>query len=123
MSSVTYLKKMTPTRVKAKENLGVNIDRLLNHSAARIMPPQPLYADLTNLPESRGEAAHRLLDLTNSIKDPDLLTAILRLPPEQAFQAISKLRGPAPNANDPTNATTAAIVPPPVTPPAPVAAK
>lgn len=102
MSMLTYDKKMTPTRVKAKENHGVNIDRLLNHSAARIQPPQPMYLDLTNLPGSKVEAAYRLLDIRDA-HDAKLISAILKLPPEQANKAINDLRLSL-NANDKTNA-------------------
>lgn len=103
----TYEKEMTPTRVKSKERGDVDINRLVQHGPGRIQPAQPIYADLTDLPVSRGEAAHRLLEIEKSSAHVELLKALLTLPPDQANNFLSTLRPPAPNANDKTNATTA----------------
>lgn len=99
----SYDKVLTPSRVKAKEREDVNIDRLVKHGIGRIIPPVPTYADLTEVPSSRGEAAHLLLETLSGI-DPDLSAAILKLPPAQALQAIQSIRPPASNANDKTTA-------------------
>lgn len=98
-----YEKTLTPTRVKAKERGDVDIDRLVKHGLHRLVAPQPVYADLSELPRSRGEAAQLLIETLSGI-DPALSAAILKLPPDQALQAISSLRPPASNANDKTNA-------------------
>lgn len=98
-----YGKELTPTRVKAQERGDVDINRLVKHGAGRISTPAPVYADLTELPSSRGEAAAQLTALSHGIH-PQLLKQLLSLTPAQAFQALNNLRTPASNANDKTNA-------------------
>lgn len=101
MSSCKYEKKMTPTRVKSKERGDVDLNRLVKHGAARIVPPSPTYADLTEIPASRGEAAAKLNDLLKD-QDPSLVKPILRMPPAQAMQTISKIRPQASKRDDKT---------------------
>lgn len=102
MSMLTYDKEMTATKVKSKERGDVDITRLVKHGAARILPPAPLYADLTQLPASRGEAAALLMHITRGYA-PDFIKQLLRLPPAQALQALNNIRPPASNVNDKTN--------------------
>jgi len=102
----TYEKKMTPGRVKAKERGDVNIDLLVKHGAARILPPAPVYADLTDLPRSRGEAAQQLNALTRD-QDPEFVSALLRMGPAQAFSYLEGLRPPATKRDEKNNANEA----------------
>jgi len=101
MSFIVYLKEMTPTRVKAKERNDVNLDKLVRNGFAGVVPPQPVYADLTNLPESRGEAAQRILDLTNGVPHA-LVSKLLTLPPSQALQQLREWEIQASKRNDST---------------------
>lgn len=96
-----YEKKLTPCGVKSKERADVDITRLVKHGAHRLVAPRPTYADLTQLPESRGEAAARILTLTEG-HDDEIIAALLKLPPEQANQAITAMFPPAPKRDDKT---------------------
>lgn len=103
MSIIKYEKEMTPCRVKTKERGDVDLTRLVKHGAAsRIVPAMPIYADLTDLPRSRGEAAQRQLELLAN-QNPEFVSALLKLPPAQALQHLMAMRPPAPNTNDKTN--------------------
>jgi len=93
MSMVTYLKEMTPCRVKTKERGDVDITRLVQHGAARLQAPVPVYADLSDLPASRGEAIQRLNELTSKA-DPAFVASLLALPPAQALAHLQSMRPP-----------------------------
>jgi len=114
MSQLTnYDKKLTPTRVKAKERGDVDLDRLLKHGAARILPATPQYADLSDLPRSRGEAADNILRTINSIPDinPEFVSGLLKLPPDQALHTLQSMRPPAPKRDEKNNAKPAGSAP------------
>jgi len=106
-STPPYLKKMTPTFVKTKERADVDINRLVKHGAGRISVPAPTYADLTEIPASRGEAAALISQIRLSY--PELIPALLRLPPQEAYKALEQLQAQASNANDQTNAKEQAL--------------
>jgi len=101
MSMTQYLKSMTPTRVKTKEREDIDLDKLVKHGATRIVQPPPSYPDLTDLPTSRGDAIRRLHSLSQA-QDPELFTALLQLPPAQAFDYLKALGTPASKRDDST---------------------
>lgn len=96
-----YEKKLTKTFVKSKERQDVDLQKLFKSAVNRIPMARPTYADLTGIPTSRGEAAQRLAQTTQNL-DPDVLNYLLRLPPDQAIQAIQALRVPASLRDDKT---------------------
>lgn len=97
-----YAKKMCPCRVKTQEREDVDIDKLVKYGAARLTPPVPVYADLTDMPQSRGEAAHRLIETVRGL-DPQLVASLLSLKPDQANAFIDLLR-PASKRDEKNNA-------------------
>lgn len=108
-----YEKEMTPCRVKTKERGDLDINALVKHGASsRLSVPSQTYADLTGLPQTRGEATQRLLDLAVG-QDPQLLEALLRMGPAQAYQTISAMRPPASTRDDKNNAERAGSATPP----------
>jgi len=93
-----YDKKMTPCRVKSEEREDVDINKLVAHGAAGLVPPNPVYADLTELPKTRGEATHALQEAIRGLPQ-DLVRSLLSLKPEEANQFINLLR-PASKRDD-----------------------
>jgi len=91
----SYTKEMTPCRVKAKERQDVDIDKLVKFGAAAVNPPRPVYADLTDLPQTRGEAVSRIMNLTSGVK-PEFVSALLQLGPEQAFEHLKQMEASVP---------------------------
>jgi len=100
----SYDKEMTPCRVKTKERQDVDLEKLVKFGAAKVIPPTPVYADLTKVPSSRGEALQKLGSIMDGLKavHPDALEKLLRLPLPQALEFINSLRAPASKGDDPT---------------------
>lgn len=105
----SYDKKMTKGHVKAKERGDVDLERLVKHGAARIPPAAPVYADLTDLPRSRGQAAAQLVELLQQLpaENQEAMAQLLRLKPEDALRYIGSLRPPATKRDDLNNANEA----------------
>jgi len=97
-----YEKEMTPTKVKAKERHDVDIDKLVKFGAVGLACPKPTFADLTQIPSSRGEAMIRLREIMSDYtqRDPEAVAQLMKLPLEQALEFINAIKPPAPTRDD-----------------------